>query len=126
MSQSNAANLVKGTIVGIDLAALLVSDPQRSIAFYRDVLGMTPTAEQARGAEFTLPDGTTFGVWRDENATSGSVMMFAVDDIDEAVARFRKNGATLTDPVETLVCHMAFGKDPDGNGFVIHKRKVRD
>jgi predicted enzyme related to lactoylglutathione lyase len=126
MSHSNAANLVKGTIVGIDLAAMLVSDPQRSIAFYRDVLGMTPTAEQARGAEFTLPDGTTFGVWRDENATSGSVMMFAVDDIDAAVARFRKNGATLTDPVETLVCHMAFGKDPDGNGFVIHKRKVRD
>jgi len=126
MSQPDATKTAPGRIVGIDIAAMLVADPQRSIAFYRDVLGMTPTAEQARGAEFTLPDGSTFGVWRDENATSGSVMMFAVDDIDAAIARFRKNGATLTDPMETLVCHMAFGKDPDGNGFVIHKRKVRD
>ena len=126
MSQPQEAEPTSGTIVGIDLAGLLVSDPQRSIAFYRDVLGMMPTAEQVRGAEFTLPDGSTFGVWRDEHATSGSVMMFAVDDIDAAVTRFRKNGATLSDPVETLVCHMSFGQDPDGNGFVIHKRKVRD
>jgi len=30
-------------ITGIDLAAYLVSDPSRAVAFYRDVLGMTPT-----------------------------------------------------------------------------------
>ena len=48
------------TIMGVDLFAYLVGDPARAIAFYRDVLGMTPTDvdDQGRGAEFTLPDGS--------------------------------------------------------------------
>ena len=57
-------------IKGMDIAAYLVRDPQAATAFYRDVLGMVPTAidEEGRGTEFTLPDGSTFGVgtgrWR--------------------------------------------------------------
>jgi predicted enzyme related to lactoylglutathione lyase len=124
MSQSSPTKTAEGTIVGLDLAAVLVSDPKRAIAFYRDVLGITPTAVQERGAEFTLRDGTTFGVWRGDDKKVGAVMFFAVDDIHAALARMRKNGATLTEPMESPVCHMAFGEDPDGNGFVIHQRKV--
>jgi predicted enzyme related to lactoylglutathione lyase len=119
------------TITGVDLAAYFVRDPQRSIAFYRDVLGMTPTEidEQARGAEFTLADGTTFGVWRPDKSDgveSGGVMMFAVGDVQAAVETFRARGATLTDPTESPVCFMAFGSDPDGNPFIIHQRKNAD
>lgn len=114
------------TITGVDIMAYLVSDPQRSIAFYRDVLGMKPTEldEEGRGAEFTLADGTTFGVWRDnETKPPGGVVMFSVGDARAAVDHFRARGATLDDPHETPACFMAFGSDPDGNPFIIHQRK---
>ena len=102
-------------------------DPARSIAFYRDVLGIAPTKinEQGRGAEFTLADGYTFGVWKPEG-TPGTGGMFAVGDAHAAVARIRARGGTVADPFETPVCFMAFGTDPEGNGFIIHQRKVRD
>jgi predicted enzyme related to lactoylglutathione lyase len=51
--------------------------------------------------------------------------MFAVADIDAALAQFRKAGAQLSPPTETPVCFMAFGEDPEGNGIIIHQRKVR-
>jgi predicted enzyme related to lactoylglutathione lyase len=118
------------TITGIDLFGYLTGDASRAITFYRDVLGMTPTQldENGRGAEFTLSDGSTFGVWKfDEGGkTSGGTAMFAVGDVNAAVARFRDRGATLSDPIESAVCFMSFGEDPDGNGIVIHQRKVKD
>jgi catechol 2,3-dioxygenase-like lactoylglutathione lyase family enzyme len=73
MSQSSATQTAEGTIVGLDLAAVLVNDPERAIAFHRDVLGITPTAVQDRGAEFTLRDGTTFGVWPGDEKKLGAV-----------------------------------------------------
>lgn len=79
---------------------------------------------KARGAEFTLADGTTFGVWQpDAGPQSGATIMFAVDDIAAAVDLFRSRGAQLSDPHETPVCSMSFGCDPDGNGFMVHQRK---
>jgi hypothetical protein len=38
----------------------------------------------------------------------------------------RTRGAELSDPMETPVCFMSFGKDPEGNAYIIHQRKVRD
>ncbi|HYZ15370.1 MAG TPA: VOC family protein [Candidatus Acidoferrum sp.] len=116
------------TITGIDIASFLVSDPQRSIAFYRDVLGMTPTEidRQGRGAEFALPDGATFGVWKADagQPAHGAAIMFAVGDAKAAVERFRGAGLALSDPMESPVCFMSFGVDPDGNAIIIHQRKV--
>ncbi len=113
-------------IKGIDIASYLVKDPQRAIAFYRDVLGMTPTAldEQGRGAEFTLADGSTFGVWKPDNGGTGGAMMFAVDDAKAAVAHYRERGLQLSDVMESPVCFMAFGQDPEGNAIMIHQRKT--
>lgn len=115
----------KATIRGIDIAAYLVKDPARAIAFYRDVLGMTPTEidGEGRGAEFTFEDGSTFGVWRPEDGASGGAIMFAVDDIQAALDEFRSKGAELSEPQESPVCHMAFGADPEGNAIIIHQRK---
>jgi predicted enzyme related to lactoylglutathione lyase len=102
-------------------------DPQKSIAFYRDVLGLEPTEidEKGRGAEFTLRDGSTFGVWKPEEEASGAAVMFAVTDIHDALPRLRERGAQLSEPDETPVCYMAFGSDPDGNTIIIHQRKTR-
>jgi predicted enzyme related to lactoylglutathione lyase len=119
------------SINGIDLTAYLVSDPQRSIAFYRDVLGITPTGvdEQGRGAEFTLPSGQTFGVWRPEggaegSATSGGAIMWSVEDINAAIADLRKRGLDISDPQDSGPCFMAFAKDPDNVGVIIHQLKA--
>ena len=118
----------KTAITGIDLTAYLVKDPQRAIAFYRDVLGMTPTAidDQGRGAEFTLPDGATFGVWKPEEGGTGGAIMFAVEDARAAVEHYRSRGLQLSDVMESPVCNMSFGTDPEGNAIIIHQRKVRD
>ena len=118
----------KTAIKGIDIAAYLVRDPQRAIEFYRDVLGMTPTAidDQGRGAEFTLADGSTFGVWKPEEGGTGGAIMFAVDDAKAAVEEYRSRGLGLSDVSESPVCFMAFGADPEGNSIIIHQRKTRD
>ena len=117
-------------IKGIDIAAYLVKDPQAEIAFYRDVLGMTPTEtdDEGRGAEFTLADGSTFGVWKpdDQEDASGGAVMFAVPDVNAAIARIRERGAEVSEPIESPVCTMAFGRDPEGNGYIIHCRKNPD
>jgi catechol 2,3-dioxygenase-like lactoylglutathione lyase family enzyme len=126
MTNTTTASLPKTAISGVDILAYLTSDAQRSIAFYRDVLGLLPTEidDEGRGAEFELADGSTFGVWNPgEPPTSTATVMFAVGDITEAVALYRSRGAELSDPSETPVCHMSFGADPDGNPFIIHQRK---
>src|SRR5215469_17222172 len=103
-------------IKGMDMAGFLVKDPAKAIAFYRDVLGITPTDvdEEGRGAEFTLADGTTFGVWRPEDGETGGFIMFAVDDIRSAVAALRERGVDTPDPIESPNCHMTFAQDPEG------------
>jgi predicted enzyme related to lactoylglutathione lyase len=118
------------SVNGIDWAGFLVSDPKRSIAFYRDVLGLTPTEvdEAGRGAEFTLKDGSTFGVWRPEETPegaplSGGAMMFAVDDPHATVAKLRERGIEIGDVEDGRACFMALTQDPDGIGVLIHKRK---
>lgn len=121
------APVAEATIAGVDLVGCLVKDADRAVAFYRDVLGMVPTEidDQGRGAEFTLADGSTFGVWRPDEDGKGMTVMFAVGDAGEAVKVMRERGATLSDPMETPVCYMSFGSDPDGNGFIIHQRKTQ-
>ena len=62
-------------VTGIDLSGYMVKDARRAIAFYREVLGLEPilTYPEDRGAEYTLADGTTFGLW----GGGGRVMPFS-------------------------------------------------
>lgn len=113
-------------ITGIDMFECTVRDKAKAVAFYRDVLGLPMTHEEEDGAEFTLADGSTFGIWHaeDEVYPAGGHVMFAVADIDAAVGELRARGVRLTDIVESNVCRMSFGSDPDGNPFIIHQRKA--
>ena len=118
-------------ITGVDIFGPASSDAKNLIAFYRDVLGMIPTAidDDETGAEFEFPDGTTFGVWSpgpDTKNGAGYAALFAVADINAAVALFRSRGASLGDVMETPVCHLAMGTDVQGNTFGIHQRKTHD
>lgn len=116
-------------ITGMDLSGYMVKDAARAIAFYRDVLGLAPSTvyPENRGAEFELPDGTTFGLW----GGGGSVMpfqpsngiLFAVDDLDSAVAAVNARGIKILMQNETPVCFMAMINDTEGNIVTLHKRK---
>ncbi|MEO9170007.1 MAG: VOC family protein [Candidatus Baltobacteraceae bacterium] len=118
------------TITGMDLSGYMVKDAARAIAFYRDVLGIEPVTvyPDDRGAEYELPDGTTFGLW----GGGGRVMpfqpsngiLFAVDDLDAAVAEVKKRGIAVLMENETPVCRMAMMHDTEGNMVTLHKRKA--
>jgi predicted enzyme related to lactoylglutathione lyase len=114
-------------VKGIDISTYLVKDVARAKAFYRDVMGFEVTSEYGdQGAEFTFPDGTTFGLWKMEDGTwhQGDGVMFAVDDIGEAIAHYRSRGAKIAEQThDSPVCTMAFGEDSEGNSFILHHRK---
>jgi predicted enzyme related to lactoylglutathione lyase len=117
-------------ITGMDLSGYMVKDAPRAIAFYRDVLGVEPVTvyPDDRGAEYELPDGTTFGLW----GGGGRVMpfqpsngiLFAVDDLDAAVTAVKERGIAVLMENETPVCRMAMINDTEGNIVTLHKRKV--
>ena len=126
MSVGERLGVGNGTVTGIDISGYLVKDPQAAVAFYRDKLGLEPTGvdDEGRGAEFILPDGTTFGVWKPEDGATGGFVMFAVGDINAARTECRARGLELSDVTETPVCLMAFAQDPEGNGIIVHQRKT--
>jgi predicted enzyme related to lactoylglutathione lyase len=116
-------------IAGIDLVGCVVADFQRSLAFYRDTLGMAPSMVAEGGAEFHLPDGTTFGLWQppeSEGMKPHFSVMFTVADAAGAAEHIRERGGTIEGPFESPVCHMAIGKDPDDNSVIVHQKKTRD
>ncbi|MDQ2865299.1 MAG: VOC family protein [Candidatus Eremiobacteraeota bacterium] len=117
------------TVTGMDLSGYMVKDAPRAIAFYRDVLGIEPVTvyPDDRGAEYELPDGTTFGLW----GGGGRVMpfqpsngiLFAVDDLDAAVAAVKERGIAVLMENETPVCRMAMINDTEGNTVTLHELK---
>ena len=115
-------------ITGIDVHTYMVKDLPRAIAFYRDAvqLPLAPTIGE-NGAEFELPDGSTFELWNPAETNSpwerGNGVMFAVPDAREAVAELRSRGVTIGDPIDSATCLIAIGEDSEGNQIVIHQRK---
>ncbi len=116
-------------VTGMDLSGYMVKDARRAIGFYRDVLGLEPVRvyPDDRGAEYELADGTTFGLWGGGGAVMpfqpSNGILFAVDDLDAAVAAMKARGIPIHMERETPVCFMAMISDTEGNSIVLHKRK---
>ena len=119
----------KPAIKGIDIVAYLVKDVDRAKTFYRDTLGLPLTLDYGpQGAEFTLGDGATFGIWDpgEGGFTPSGGVMFAVDDVKSAVDYLTQAGVVFDSGGavhEFPVCSMAMAKDSEGNGFILHQRK---
>jgi uncharacterized protein YndB with AHSA1/START domain/predicted enzyme related to lactoylglutathione lyase len=118
------------SITGMDLSGFMVKDAPRAIAFYRDVLGLEPALIYSgdRGAEYELPDGTTFGLW---GGGEGAIpfqpsngILFAVTDFDAAIAELEARGIPILMRFETPGCFMAAVADTEGNTIMLHKRKT--
>lgn len=111
----------------IAFVAYSVADVPRSVAFYRDIVGLKPG--QMFGdhwAEFDIGN-TTFGVGRGEGLgiTPGSQYSaaFEVDDIAAMRASLQAKGVEVSELHESPVCVSCFVTDPDGNRFALHQRK---
>ena len=116
-------------VSGIDATYYTVKDLNGETKFYTGLLGGEPTFHQPDFvSEWTFGGGETFGLYQGapENVTPGGTAMFAVGDVAQAVKDAQSIGAKMHengDVTDTPVCHMAFGEDPEGNQFILHKRK---
>ncbi len=115
--------------VGIDAIYFPVKDVQRSIAFYRDTVGVEPSSvSEEWGAEYDLPAGAGWGFGPAHlygGNTSPATVFFAIPDVRAAAERLRaKGGYEVTDIMESPVCTMAFVNDGQGNVLCLHQRKT--
>lgn len=112
---------------------VLVSDMERSSAFYRDVLGLTPVNEsewwseyEAGGVTIALHPGPQLGVPGGRNGTdAGTVhIAFVVPDIEAACAELRAKGVAVEGPalLEGMDLLTATFSDPDGASLGLEQR----
>ena len=111
------------TTKGINLVWIVAKDFEKSIAFYRDVVGLTVTSihEEFGWAELSGKEGSTLGIVRENphNAKAGinAVVTLTVDNIEESRESFLKQGAKLSGDIQILPGHVKLQdlRDPDGN-----------
>jgi DNA-binding CsgD family transcriptional regulator/catechol 2,3-dioxygenase-like lactoylglutathione lyase family enzyme len=121
------------TMSGTGLARLgqvsrRVSDIEKAVAWYRDVLGLPHLYTFGDLAFFDLAGTRLFLTAIDEGAgeTGESILYFAVDDIHEAHASLEGRGVVFTSAPHLIHRHdsgveewMAFFDDPDGRALGI-------
>jgi predicted enzyme related to lactoylglutathione lyase len=112
---------------GIDASSSYAQDFDRAVSFYTTMIGAPPPLiVPGMFAEWEFADGEAFGLYKGAEYHHCDGLMFAVDDVAASVAELRGRGVRFADDgavEDTPVCHMAFGTDSEGNGFILHKRK---
>ncbi|MDQ3067544.1 MAG: VOC family protein [Actinomycetota bacterium] len=113
----------------VDFVSIPVTDSDRAAQFYGETLGLERDAQSnSNWPEFTLGNVTLSIVvpaaigWPLVNTPPGAI---AIRVPDVAGAREKLEGAGVQfvgDTFDSGVCHMAFFKDPDGNGLMLHHR----
>lgn len=116
-------------VLGVDFTFFAVGNMQKSIAFYRDVLGI-PLAclvHEDTWAEFEINPGTlVLGQGYDFTSPGGGTVALAVEDAKATVEELEQAGIQIQAPLgESAVCFWAIIADPDGNSVIIHQRKDR-
>jgi predicted enzyme related to lactoylglutathione lyase len=111
---------------GIDFVIYGVSDVDRALGFYRDLLGLTVADRPAGGwAELTAGEDALV-VTVPPGGFTGPIgfAAVAVPDVRAASEQLRPAGVPiLVEPWESGVCWNAMIADPDGNIVRLHERK---
>jgi len=110
---------------GIDASYYWVEDLGRATAFYTSLFGAPPTTGyEGMFSEWVFADDNAFGLYKGEEFKKSDGVMFNVDDVAAAVTAAKANGVMFEGKIEdTPACYMAFGRDTEGNGFILHRRK---
>lgn len=112
-----------GVIIGgIHHVSLNVADTERSLAFYRDTLGLAVLQRPAfsfAGAWLDAGDGRQVHLIETQNVPPdvGQHVAFRVDDLEAAIDRIRGAGYQVGEakPVADTAIRQTFARDPDGN-----------
>jgi predicted enzyme related to lactoylglutathione lyase len=115
-------------VVGIAFTMYPVANMDRSVAFYRDVLGLPQVGlASEHWTEFEVAGGT-FGVGAFEQVgTPGTAQSFAleVSDLEQFRKELATRGVESNEPFETPVCFISGISDPDGNKVILHQLKAK-
>jgi len=108
-------------------ACLLVSDFDKSLTFYRDILGLAVNSQDGKFADFKL-EGTSLAIFQKDEAVAmfpkeqmgsggGAVLGFQVDDVNKTCQDLKAKGAEIFEGPKTTAWGqtVAYFKDPDGN-----------
>jgi catechol 2,3-dioxygenase-like lactoylglutathione lyase family enzyme len=113
-------------ITGLDFVGVPSTDPQRSLAFYTETLGLRP--DESGNPEFWVGE-TCFGIWNPTDMgfefqpQNLAHVALHVEDVEAARKALEEKGVQfIGDVFDTGVCHMALFKDPDGNDLMLHNR----
>ena len=110
--------------------AYSVADVPRARAFYRDTIGLRPSAGaesdhwvefEVGAATFGIGNGSAIGIAPGSCASAA----FEVDNLDRMRSDLQARGVTVSDVNETPVCFSCFVTDPEGNRFALHQAKPR-
>jgi predicted enzyme related to lactoylglutathione lyase len=108
---------------GFTTLMVYVRDMDRSVAFYRDTLGLPLEMQSPGWSQFTLADGAILGLHvARESATPhpGFVPGFAVDDVKQAKERLVSAGARITGDFHDIPGGVVLEfTDPDGNEITV-------
>jgi catechol 2,3-dioxygenase-like lactoylglutathione lyase family enzyme len=95
-----------------------VSNVHRSLGYYRDVLGLTPSWMWEDRIAGVCAEGTPVELYlAHADSPSPTRLSVFVDDADAAYERYRRAGAEIVDEIETKPWGMRrfTVRDPDGN-----------
>jgi catechol 2,3-dioxygenase-like lactoylglutathione lyase family enzyme len=100
-----------------------VSDYDRSLAWYRDVLGFEVVYELAEygWCELSTPFGFNVGLGQNETVQQGNITpTFGVGDIDDAIAYLREHDVKVEDWHEISgMVRLSTFYDPDGTPWML-------
>lgn len=115
-------------IRGVDFIQVFTTDFERSVAFYGNVLGLSPGKRYVRvpGMEFEAGNVTLVVIQCDaiglEFVPNTQPIAFSADDIEQEQRRLQGLGITFSSNLDSGVCRMALFNDPDGNLLMLHNR----
>jgi catechol 2,3-dioxygenase-like lactoylglutathione lyase family enzyme len=111
-----------------DFVSVPVTDLARSIAFYRDTLGLEqigegqwPEFQLGANVSLYLLDPTNIG--QEFSGPHSAPIALRVPNVESVRAELESRGVTFFgETFNTGVCHMAHFADPDGNVLMLHRR----
>jgi lactoylglutathione lyase len=114
------------SVSNLGVVYLYVRDMERSIAFYRDLLGI-PLAGDEHWAETAFPGGTRFALHAAHEGvgelSSGTVHVdFEVEDADAAAEILREHGVAVGEPLRDTWGTAVEVVDPDGYTISLFQR----
>ena len=116
-------------VLRTDFVGVNVRDRARASEFYGETLGLKRNANSSDewpefeasnvGLVLSTPEQKGGGDYAPEYGVA-----LRVADVGEAMERLQGKGVEFEFPevYDSGVCHMAFFKDPDGNGLMLHRR----